>query len=496
MFSVLKPKIAQSEVVLGYDKILDKQVAMKIVKKADLTDYERWKVLRETDLLKTLSHPNIIKLENFIETKDSYVLVLEYMKDGDLFDLLQQTGRMNPSQVRVIAVQIALGLKYLHSKKVLHRDIKPENVVIMNPVLATATIPEEESESGGAKDQDPHWTHAKLIDFSLSTYSKTGRAKTPCGTMGYIAPEILFVGLQECNYTCAVDMWAFGCLLYALLAGTPPFEQGQIPKTEQEVVVSFPVSIWSNIPDEAKEAVQACLNPDPVHRITAIDFMKLPWFSREFDEAHPDSPAVSASGDFSGSGDEKERDSGDDGSGLPTSSVNIGGDVADELQEPVPVYSAQGVSISEMIAKFDRDGYDSDLNAAGDKAGDVKVLKSSIEGNHKKSVSEIDGAFYREPSPPPPGWYIPDVLRTPSPSLYDMLSRYDEEIAKRREAAAKGIVIEGGDKTVAEVVGLRSFPIPVTLSIADGEVVGIPVGVSASGKRGGLSRNGSERDSI
>ncbi|ORY40917.1 kinase-like protein [Rhizoclosmatium globosum] len=355
--------------MLAFDNVLDKHVALKIIRKEELTDYERWRVLRETDLLKTLSHPNIIRLENFIETETDFVIVLEYMNDGDLFDLLQQSGKLLPEQVRIIAVQIALALKYLHSRKVIHRDIKPENVGIRQPLASMANIPADITEAiessssttttpltteepSGSVDENEAWTKVKLIDFSLSRYAKDGRARTPCGTLGYMAPEMMLVNLHECEYTSAVDMWAFGCLLYALLTGTPPFEIGKMPESKQDVLVQFPESLWRDIPADAQQCVRACLDPDAV--------------------------------------------------------------------------------------------------------------------------------YYREPSPPPPGWYLPTRLRTPSPGLYERLSRYDEEIARRREAAAKGEVVVGGDKTVAEAVAEmyagKSFVVKVVAGAGNyDEKVEVPI---------------------
>ncbi|KAJ3265033.1 hypothetical protein HDU77_006668 [Chytriomyces hyalinus] len=275
LISTIRPSMSNSEVILAYDQILDTQVALKVINKASLTDAEKWRVLRETGLLKKLSHPNIIKLQDFHETETCYVFVLEYMKDGDLFDLVKETGALISAQVRIIAAQVALGLRYLHARRVIHRDIKPENIGIRFPTPM---------EGDDTFDNYEHWTEVKLIDFGLSTYAKSGRATTPCGTLGYMAPEILFIGLHECEYTSAVDMWAFGCLLYILLTGAPPFELGIVPQSKLDVVVSYPPSIWSKVPANAQQAVEACLNPNPETRITAAKFLDLEWF-QEDDEA-------------------------------------------------------------------------------------------------------------------------------------------------------------------------------------------------------------------
>ncbi|KAI8834157.1 kinase-like domain-containing protein, partial [Chytriomyces cf. hyalinus JEL632] len=151
----------------------------------------------------------------------------------------------------------------------VRRDIKSENIGIRFPPA---------SEGDDVSDNHENWMKVKLIDFGLSTYAKSGLATTPCGTLGYMAPEILFIGQYECECTSAVDIWAFGCLLYILLTGAPPFELGIVPQSKLDVVVSYSPSIWSKVPANAQQAVEACLNPNPETRITAAKFLDLEWF--------------------------------------------------------------------------------------------------------------------------------------------------------------------------------------------------------------------------
>ncbi|KAI8838532.1 kinase-like domain-containing protein [Chytriomyces cf. hyalinus JEL632] len=311
LLSTIRPSMSNSEVILAYDQILDTQVALKVINKGSLTDAEKWRVLRETGLLKKLSHPNIIKLQDFHETETCYVFVLEYMKDGDLFDLVKQTGALISDQVRIIAAQVALGLRYLHARRVIHRDIKPENIGIRFP---------KASEGDDESDNHENWTEVKLIDFGLSTYAKSGRATTPCGTLGYMAPEILFIGLHECKYTSAVDMWAFGCLLYILLTGAPPFELGIVPQSKLDVVVSYPPSIWSKVPANAQQAVEACLNPNPETRITAAKFLDLEWF-QEDDEAEGEDESTGPRDDVTVGDAEGESNDGDTSEGTSDNST-------------------------------------------------------------------------------------------------------------------------------------------------------------------------------
>ncbi|KAI8621775.1 kinase-like domain-containing protein [Chytriomyces sp. MP71] len=431
LISVIKPPMTNTEIFLAYDEEKKTDVALKVVPKASLSEYQKWRVFRETGLLHSLSHPNIIRLLDFYDTKTCYITVLEYMKDGDLFDLLKQTGPLAPEKVKIIAAQIALGLEYLHSKKVIHRDVKLENIAI---VRSPAAVAEKDS-------QDNLWMKAKLIDFGLSVYSKSGRSKTPCGTLGYMAPEMIFVRLHECDYTAAVDMvsiqlvrcmacsqdfqsistvpydqWAFGCLLYSLLSGGPPFEMGVAPTNELDFIVHYPSQVWSSIPILAKEAVQACLDSNPASRITACDFLKLAWFQEGTDSGSEDERDrnIGTCDPLSDLGDSGSR--GRSGSRLKpdrgASSDNADGD----LWQPRPVSDKCSTSVTGIFAKC-HTSLDTD---------------SSAEGG---TLSE-ESQFYKPESPPPAGWIrLPDILRPASPGVYAQLKEIDRTLRREKEIA-------------------------------------------------------------
>ncbi|KAI8842613.1 kinase-like domain-containing protein [Chytriomyces cf. hyalinus JEL632] len=306
LISTIRPLMSNSKVILAHDQILDTQVAHKVGAKVSLTDVEKWRVLLETGFLKTLSHPNLIKLRNFHETENCYVFALEYMKDGDLFALVQETCALDPNQVRIIAAEMALGLRYLHARRVMHRDVQPDNVGIRFPTPTT--------DGDDSSENNELWAaQVTLINFCLSTHAKSRHLKTPCGALGlgYMAPEILFISLQEFEqreYPSAVDMWSFGCLLYILLTGSQPFELGIVPQSKLDAVVSYPPSIWSKVPSNAQQVVEACLNPNPTTRIAAAAFLDLEWFQESNDERDGESSdgassdAISDDWSMSGSG--------------------------------------------------------------------------------------------------------------------------------------------------------------------------------------------------
>jgi serine/threonine protein kinase len=107
---------------------------------------------------------------------------------------------------------------------------------------------------------------------------------TPCGTVGYTAPEIV----KDQRYSKSVDMWALGCVLYTLLCGFPPFYDESIKILTEKVAkgqYTFLSPWWDTISDEAKDLVENLLHVDPEKRFTILEFLDHPWMQ---DEVHLD----------------------------------------------------------------------------------------------------------------------------------------------------------------------------------------------------------------
>lgn len=174
---------------------------------------------REVEILKTLKHPNIIKLLGTDKTStdletNRIIMALEYCKGGTLFSLIKEKRFEMPSElIRAIFGNIVSGILYMHSLDICHRDIKLENILLK---YTTAEL----------LGQDSILIHKPIIvisDFGLSKKidQSDPLLSTRCGSEDYVSPELLlgmkYDGKQN-------DCWSLGVVLYTMLEGRLPFD--------------------------------------------------------------------------------------------------------------------------------------------------------------------------------------------------------------------------------------------------------------------------------
>ena len=142
-------------------------VALKIIKKYELTQKQIMFSIQESELLSRLDHPNIVKFLAMHHTESFLILEMELLKGGSLAYLLS-SRTLTELEAASIMKQIFQGVCYLHKVQVLHRDLKPENIMF----------------------QDVDLCNVKITDFGLSTeYNLEERLQSRSGTMAYMAPE-------------------------------------------------------------------------------------------------------------------------------------------------------------------------------------------------------------------------------------------------------------------------------------------------------------------
>ncbi|KAI9911328.1 hypothetical protein PsorP6_009621 [Peronosclerospora sorghi] len=182
-------------------------------------------------------HPFVMGLDYALARGRSVFLVSKFMQGGDLFLHMQNNGGcFHEDAVRFYAAELLLALEHMHKMCIMHRDIKPENILL---------------------DREGH---IKLADMGLAKRleSSTGRTKTMCGTDTYLPPEM--VGRYFDGYGLGVDLWQFGCILFELRAGYPPF---YVPESSQKSIhkriLYQPVRYPNNMSLELKSLLAALL---------------------------------------------------------------------------------------------------------------------------------------------------------------------------------------------------------------------------------------------
>ncbi|ORX95910.1 Pkinase-domain-containing protein [Basidiobolus meristosporus CBS 931.73] len=278
---------AFSNVYKAYDQYREKLVAIKVVRKFELNSLQRGNILKEVTIMRTLNHPNIAKLLDFKESKDFYYLVLELVTGGELFHRIVKLTYFSEDLARHVITQVAKGIRYLHEEKgVVHRDIKPENLLFEpipirhNPNRSADRSEEHKVDEGEFIDGvgGGGIGVVKIADFGLSKVIWNKDTMTPCGTVGYTAPEIV----KDEGYSKAVDMWALGCVLYTMLCGFPPFYDDDIKSLTAKVArgyYSFLSPWWDDISDSSKDLISHLLTVNPQRRYTINQFLAHPWIT-------------------------------------------------------------------------------------------------------------------------------------------------------------------------------------------------------------------------
>jgi serine/threonine protein kinase len=165
-----------------------------------------------------------------------------------------------------------------------YSDIKPENILFQTIPSIPRKHRIDGSDDGNKKDEGEFLSGlgsggigiVKLADFGLSKVIWDNQTVTPCGTVGYSAPEIV----KDEFYSKSVDMWAIGCVLYTLLCGFPPFYDENVQFLTEKIArgqYTFLSPWWDDISKSAQDLISHLLTVDPQKRYTIEDFLAHPW---------------------------------------------------------------------------------------------------------------------------------------------------------------------------------------------------------------------------
>ena len=211
---------------------------------------------RELLYLKTADHPNTVRLYEVFEDKKNVSIVMDYLAGGELYDRLEKKVRFPEQEGAVIMYKLFHAVSHLHFRGICHRDLKPENFMF------------------DSKRED---SEIKIIDFGLGNkFDALNEMHTVVGTPYYVAPEVL-----RKHYGKECDIWSLGVIMYALLAGFPPFNGSSDQEIQRKVLkgdFNFKYTEWDTISKEAKDLIKNLLSLEPPKRLPANEVLNHPWF--------------------------------------------------------------------------------------------------------------------------------------------------------------------------------------------------------------------------
>ncbi|XP_053503801.1 ribosomal protein S6 kinase-related protein [Ictalurus furcatus] len=223
----------------------EKTYAIKVLPKSEVLRHgvlEQSK--EEVKIQRQLKHTFVLGLEDCWQSQNNLFIMCDYCSTGDLYTYWMLTGQFKEREVQVFAAELGSALGFLHDFGVMHRDLKMENILLT--------------------DQG----HVCLADFGLSRRLERGeKAFTICGTIQYMAPEVLTGG----PYSHAADWWSLGILLYTLAAGEFPLPPESDHSSMLTKVTEYPYEMPLSFSPALALLLTELLCKTPMHRLRCLE---------------------------------------------------------------------------------------------------------------------------------------------------------------------------------------------------------------------------------
>jgi 3-phosphoinositide dependent protein kinase-1 len=258
-----------STVLAATDRTTLREYAIKVLDKRHIIKEKKVKYVNiEKDTLNRLnSHPGIVRLYYTFQDERSLYFVLDLATNGELLATLKKIGTFDEECTRFYGAQILDAVAYMHSRGVIHRDLKPENVLLDSNMHIKIT------DFGTGKILDDKSKNSQNGPDIVPGARSNERAASFVGTAEYVSPELL-TNKEGGKPT---DLWAFGCIIYQLLSGRPPFKGATEYLTFEKILAldyTFPIGF----PPLARDLVERLLVPDPSKRLTVEHVMNHEFF--------------------------------------------------------------------------------------------------------------------------------------------------------------------------------------------------------------------------
>ena len=292
VYKVKRKKSAAREIIRALKEISKETMC--------LNEESSEEIRNEISVLKSLDHPNIMKIYEFYEDNEKMYLITEFC-GGDTGKVQDTYGVFPEFLVKYIMYQVFLAVAFFHSNKIVHTDIKRENVSFfyrdnkkepeytenfLKNFFDDKEITDELMEAGGMENLSENALKVvkelsnfdvKILDFGSAKKHNLSKLSGITGTVYYCSPEVV-----KNKYDFECDEWACGIMMYILLVGTPPF----IGEDEDEVFskilkedVNLNIKELTNISENCKDLIKKLLEKDAHKRIKAVQALKHPFFT-------------------------------------------------------------------------------------------------------------------------------------------------------------------------------------------------------------------------
>ncbi|XP_008113878.2 serine/threonine-protein kinase Nek5 isoform X1 [Anolis carolinensis] len=213
---------------------------------------------KEVTLLARLKHPNIVAFFASHQEKNKLYIIMEYCDGGDLMKRINMQHGVLFEEDKILGwfVQISLGLKHIHDRKILHRDVKTQNIFLSNNGMT-----------------------AKLGDFGIARMlSNTMELACTCvGTPYYLSPEIC----ENKPYNNKTDIWSLGCVLYELCTLKHPFEGSSLPQLVLKICRGYFIPVSTKYSFELRSLISQLFKISPRDRPSINSILKKPFLEKQ-----------------------------------------------------------------------------------------------------------------------------------------------------------------------------------------------------------------------
>ena len=257
-------------------------------------------IRNEISVLKSLDHPNIMKIYEFYEDKENMYLVTEFC-GGDAANIQDKYGVLPEFLVKYIMYQVFMAVAFFHANKIVHTDIKRENIAFfyrdekkdkkevddfLKKLFEDKDIIEELTDASGLENLSEEASKVvkelsnfdvKILDFGSAKKRNRTKLSGVTGTVYYCSPEIV-----NDKYDFECDEWACGVMMYILFVNNPPFQGESEEEIFSKILKDEPnldIKPLKDISENCKDLIKKLLEKDAKKRIKAREALKHPFFT-------------------------------------------------------------------------------------------------------------------------------------------------------------------------------------------------------------------------